>query len=441
MRPALRYLFPVLFAIAPLLSAADASVGVRDASTAPFQSEGFWVKTMVDFAPANDRPIYQEIIPCRLVDTRAASAFEAPYGGPTFAPGESRTYSLLDPPASNPCHIENRQQLNPAYDDFEPGMLAVALRVTWFNRSGDGGGVPLPGIVQVGDAADLPKHGAIASWFGWGGVDFFESQQGMVRLTSNEASFVLSLLPAGSSPGASTDFVIDVLGYFQTDPNGAGGGPQGPAGPQGPMGPRGDAGAVGPAGTTGPAGPAGAAGATGPQGPRGEHGEIGPQGPEGPEGPAGSQGPQGSPGEMGPAGPPGPTGATGAAGPAGPAGPTGPIGPIGPQGQIGATGPPGAQGPAGPPGPQGAPGSCACPLSGGEVSCGNGPVSPAWAKCTVTVTDDSIKPNSNIQCTYKSWTNDEQIPCRVFAISDGAFKVQMQTGTTAMWLAYTPPAQ
>lgn len=417
MRSAVRYVAPLLFVIAPLVSAADSRVAVRDESTVPFQSEGLWVKTMLEFASENDRPIYQEIIPCRLVDTRSASALDPPYGGPTFTPGDSRTYSLLDLPASNPCNIKNRQLANPAYDDFEPGMLAVTLRVTWFNRSGDAGGVPQAGVVQVGEAADLPKHGAITSWFGWGGVDFSESQQGLVRLLgADHASFVLSLFPGGS-PGASTDFVVDVLGYFESDLNDAG--KTGPAGAQGPTGPQGQPGATGAVGPQGPPGAAGATGAAGPQGPIGPAGSKGDRGEIGPQGPAGSQGPAGA------------------------TGPQGPTGPIGPQGPIGATGFPGAQGPQGPAGPQGPPGSCACPLSGGVVVCSVEPEprGPAWAKCTVTVTDDSIHPNSNIQCTYNTRSSDDQIPCRVFAIATGSFKVEMQTGTTAMWLAYTPAAQ
>jgi hypothetical protein len=66
------------------------------------------------------------------------------------------------------------------------------------------------------------------------------------------------------------------------------------------------------------------------------------------------------------------------------------------------------------------------------------PRAPAWAKCTVIVTNDAIRPNSNIQCTYTTRVNDEQIPCRVFGIDTGTFRVEMQTGASAMWLAYTP---
>jgi hypothetical protein len=163
------------------LLAGDSQTKTTDRSSDPYQSEGFWVKTMLEFDDANDRPVYQEIIPCRLIDTRPSSAFEAPFGGPTFSPGETRTYVLDQLPATNPCQIGNRRSSNPAYDDFEDGMIALSVRVTWYNRSGDSGGTPAAGIVQVGDTKDLPMHGAIAAWFGWGGVDFAESQQGLVR--------------------------------------------------------------------------------------------------------------------------------------------------------------------------------------------------------------------------------------------------------------------
>jgi len=80
----------------------------------------------------------------------------------------------------------------------------------------------------------------------------------------------------------------------------------------------------------------------------------------------------------------------------------------------------------------------------GTLSCGTGPhepESPFWAKCTVTVNDASIQPNSNIQCTYTTRVADDQIPCRIFGIGSGSFKAEIQTGTSAMWLAYTPPSQ
>ncbi|HYX22336.1 MAG TPA: hypothetical protein VFA98_15945 [Thermoanaerobaculia bacterium] len=414
------FLWAVVAALAAtFLGAADSRPKTTDRSTTPLQAEGFWVKTMLEFAPAGDRPAYQEIIPCRLIDTRAASAFESPFGAPTFQPGESRFYSFRNLPASNPCAIANRRAWNPAYEDFYGSMMAVVLRVTWFNRSGDEGGTPAPGVVQVGETEYLDMHGAIAQWFGWNGSDFSESQQGIVKTGGNDGTtFRLALLPGSAEgPNAAADLVIDVLGYYVPDPTGGSGvGPQGPAGPQGLQ---------GPIGLTGPQGPAGPAG---------------PQGAQGVPGPAGSRGQAGPPGPEGESGAPGATGAPGPAGPPGATGPQGPPGPQGAPGPIGLPGPPGLQGP---PGPQGPPGTCTCPISVGTLACPavpNEPDSPAWAKCTVTVSDPSIQPNSNIQCTYMTRTADDQIPCRIFSIGSGSFKAEIQTGTSAMWLAYTPPS-
>ncbi len=66
------------------------------------------------------------------------------------------------------------------------------------------------------------------------------------------------------------------------------------------------------------------------------------------------------------------------------------------------------------------------------------PRAPGWAKCVVVVNNGSIRLNSNIQCTYNTRMSDDQIPCRVFDIHDSGFKVEIQTGARAMWLAYTP---
>jgi len=385
------------------LSAAEARPKTSDRSVVPYQSQGLWVKTMLEFADASDRPVYQEIIPCRLVDTRDGSAFAAPYGGPTFQSGESRTYSLRNLPESNPCFLANRQAQNPAYEDFYDSMMAAVLKVTWYNRSGDDEGTPVSGIVLAGDAEYLERHGAIAAWFGWGGTDFSEYQQGVVKMGGpNGNSFVLTLSPGmENAPGPATDFTVDVLGFFAPDSSGAG-----PAGPRGATGAKGDQGAVG------PTGPQGAQGAAGPPGPQGVAGPRGAQGQQGPMGPRGFNGPPG---------------------PVGPKGPAGPAGAPGPQGL------PGPVGPAGPQGPQGVPGTCTCPITVGVVECdGSAPSAQSWAKCVLTVNDLSIRANSNIQCTYKTRVGDDQIPCRVFAIQDSSFQVEMQTGTSAMWLAYTP---
>ncbi len=389
------------------LGAAEIQPKSHDNSWVPFQSEGLWVKTMLEFADPKDRPVYQEVIPCRLVDTREGSGFEAPYGGPTFQPGDERSYSLRTLPASNPCSIANRQVSNPAYvDDFYRLMTAAVLRVTWYNRSGNDNGTPAAGVVQAGDLEYAEKHGAIVEWFGWMGADVPQVQQGIVKTGGADGNtFTLALWPTASGvTGAAADFTVDVLGYFVSDPieSGGGLGPMGPRGPAGPKGDRGEAGAPGEDGAAGPAGPAG------------------------PQGPAGLNGPPGEPGVPGPAGPTGPPGPQGATGPAGPPGLNGPPGPVGPQG---------------PPGPQGEPGTCACPLTVGEAECdtdATDPRSPNWSKCVVIINNGAIRDNSNIQCTYKTRVADDQIPCRVFDIHASGFKVEIQRGASVMWLAYTP---
>jgi hypothetical protein len=56
----------------------------------------------------------------------------------------------------------------------------------------------------------------------------------------------------------------------------------------------------------------------------------------------------------------------------------------------------------------------------------------------VTVNNGAIRPNSNIQCTYMTRLSDDQIPCRIFNIQNSSFQAEIQTGASAMWLAYTP---
>ena len=392
----------VFFAL--LLAAALPVLGQSDQSTTTIQTEGVQLKTKLDFADSTDRPWFQEIIPCTLVDTRAISSFEAPYGGPTFNPGDTRSYGITTLPASNPCNIANRQKQNPLAEDWNETdaggsqhVIGLVIKLTWYNRSvtmnadGTPNGSPDSGVYLVGESADLSNDGAFDRWFGWGGDGFSESQQGIVKLSATQA-FNLSLFPGSAmSPGAPTDFVVDVLGFYVSDfeASGGGGNVQGPPGPRGPQGPPG----VGTVGVTGPQGPAGPPG-------------IGETGPPGPTGPRGQQGPPG----VGIQGPPGPQGPPGV----------------------------GIQGPPGPIGPQGPPGVCVCPITVGTGVCNGSVPGPAWAKCTVNINSASIDTTSNIQCTYQTRGADDQIPCRIFNIHAGGFSAEVQTGQTFMWLAYTP---
>ncbi|TSC60392.1 MAG: hypothetical protein LiPW15_270 [Parcubacteria group bacterium LiPW_15] len=254
-------------------------------------------------------------------------------------------------------------------------------------------------------------------------------------------------------------------------------GPQGPIGPTGQTGATGPQGPIGPTGATGqtgPIGPIGPTGATGAVGPIGPQGPIGPTGQTGATGPIGPIGPTGATGAVGPIGPIGPTGATGQTGPAGPTGATGPIGPIGatgltgpqgpqgnpgPQGQKGDTGntgpagpigltgpggPAGPIGPIGPAGPQGPPGVCACPISSGTIvlNCPSAPEpeingrEPNCVTCAKTVSNADIKSWSNVICSYSGGPlASDAIPCRVYNVQNGSFKVEGMAGQTITWMA------
>jgi hypothetical protein len=75
---------------------------------------------------------------------------------------------------------------------------------------------------------------------------------------------------------------------------------------------------------------------------------------------------------------------------------------------------------------------------GGQFTCSAPTIGTSWAKTTCSVDDARVKATQLVQCTYSTRVADDQIPCRVFGIHDGGFSVEVQTGTSAMWLAYTP---
>ncbi len=300
---------------------------------------GLKVKTQLDFDGVVRRPLYQEIVPCRLVDTRAASNLDAPYGGPLFV-NETRTYSVcrlvdtraasnLDAPyggplfvnetrtysvsgigKTNPCAIENRSAADGDARAFPQALAGLSVLVKVYNAETS----PVAGALSVSTASATP------TWFGWNGSGVLAGQQDAVVLTTDQISVAVT--------GAKADVTVDLLGYFVDDPT-----ISGPSGPQGEKGDTGAAGAAGAAGATGPQGPEGP---QGPQGVKGDTGAAGATGPQGPEGPQGTQGVKGDTGATGATGPQGPqgvkgdTGATGATGPQGPQGTQGPAGPPGP---------------------------------------------------------------------------------------------------------------
>jgi hypothetical protein len=425
----------------------------------PFGTQGLKVRTEIPFAPEGQRVIFQQIVPCRLVDTRAEQGFDQAHGAPRFSPGETRRYTVTGVlPAENGCGLANRRLGDPDAQEIPPGILGLSVRVSVINEE-----VPPAAGVLVAGPDELGDTHSFAFWYGYVGSAIANYQEGLVAVDPPGDQLRVMLFP-----GASAHVLVDLLGYFQTDLSGVG--PPGPAGPEGatgPQGAKGDAGLVGPSGPAGPQGPKGESGSVGPAGP------IGPAGAPGPKGDTGLTGPPGPIGSVGPQGPKGEPGPTGLQGPAGPAGPkgekgengqpgsTGPAGPKGDTGLTGSPGPPGpigpqgVVGPQGPPGPQGIPGQCACPFSSGSATLcpagsgieparqnridpGLGLTDPLWSRCSMTISDSSIKASSIIMATYNSRDGDDQIPLRVYGITNGSFHVEGQAGQSFTWLAYNP---
>ena len=95
------------------------------------------------------------------------------------------------------------------------------------------------------------------------------------------------------------------------------------------------------------------------------------------------------------------------------------------------------QGPQGPPGPAGPPAPSFF-STGTGVICGVSVSGPAWAICTTTVSDPSIKASSAVMATYNTRAADDQIPLKVSAVQNGSFRVEGQTGQRFTWLSYNP---
>ena len=485
--------FTVLVAIALLslsgvVFAADPPYHVpvgeaTDVDTLP----GLQIHSELPLPEPADKVLKKEIAegPCTLVDTRKESKFDFPYGNlydrpnGDFVSGESRVYrfggNLVDPPYTNPC------------DEKIPasGVVALSVQVWSYNDGLINGGLYFEGHRFHPEmySPKTPFNQPLFLIYEDGNKVVLKG--GHVRIENN-SSYMFGNLSGSfriTNTGNSTDVVIEVLAYYLKD-NGVGGpaGPQGPQGdrgeigppgPQGPQGipglgqsgPKGDKGDTGAVGPQGPIGPQGPQGDKGDKGPQGETGAVGPQGPIGPKGDTGLTGPPGPQGNPGPQGDPGiqglpgPIGLTGPAGPAGPQGETGavgPQGPIGPKGDTGNPGPIGLTGPAGPAGPigpQGPPGTCSCPISSGTIvlNCTNSPnleegenlvarvtnIDPNCSTCVKQVYDSTIKSWSQIVCSYSgsSALASDAIPCRVFSVQNGSFKVDGITGKTITWIA------
>jgi hypothetical protein len=332
------------FAAIVLLAAMPAAA--QTTSHDPIGIQGFHFQTKVPFAPQNTATIFQQIVPCRLVDTRIEQGFDPAHGAPRFAPGESRVYTVSGPlPEANGCSPARRLPVDTDAKEIPPALLGLAVRVSVINDEEP----PSAGVLSAGPLA-ASESAKVTFWYGYAGPQIANFREGLVAVEPSGDS-----LRVGLFPGASAHVLVDLLGFLQTDPDVI-------------------------SGTPGPPGP---------------------------------RGPQGEPGLTGPAGPPGPKGDRGA---------TGPIGP---------PGSPGLQGP---------PGSCNCPLTAGTGILCSDPtaVKPAWSKCATAVYSSAITVGSKIMATYNTRGSDEQIPLRVFNVSNGHFAVEGQSGQVFTWLAYTP---
>jgi hypothetical protein len=153
----------------------------------PFQIEGLKVKTRLAFADPGDRPVFQEIVPCRLVDTRPSRSvggatvleFAAPNGGPVFHASETRSYTASGALAdSNPCSLKSRIAAgDPDAKEIPHGLVALALRVVAINRSD---AAPRPAVVTVG-VPDALRGGGFMYWVGFFGAGVEVAQDGLVK--------------------------------------------------------------------------------------------------------------------------------------------------------------------------------------------------------------------------------------------------------------------
>jgi len=316
--------------------------------------------------------VFQEIVPCRFISTLEADHYPSGWGGPAFAPNESRSYRPTG-------ELAVANWTNPCSEQIPVQALAIAARIS-VSASTPRSASYAPASIWLTPGNGAPPDNKLSK------IVLREDQRTMA-----EASVVLhGQMFTMTMQYADSDVVLDIIGYFLPDSfgrgdkgdkgdvgpagpagaNGAAGaqGPKGDNGAQGIQGANGDKGDVGAQGVKGDKGDTGAVGAkgdkgdTGAQGIQGAQGDTGAQGIQGVKGDTGAQGIQGEKGDVGSQGPKGDTGAQGIQGEKGEKGDIGSQGPKGdkgdkgdqgPQGLIGPQGPMGPMGPAGPEGPQG----------------------------------------------------------------------------------------
>ncbi|HYK43331.1 MAG TPA: hypothetical protein VE007_13160, partial [Thermoanaerobaculia bacterium] len=220
--------FAYLFVM--VMAASAWAVAQQPSHHGPMGIQGFQLLSTVPFAPGKT-VVFQQIVPCRLVDTRRDRQFDDAHGGPSLVGGESRLYSVAgEMPAGNGCSLANRRLADPDAVEIPSDVLAVSVRVSVIN----GEPFPATGVLNAG-SIPVSIDGGFAFWFGWAGGDVANFQEGIVALEKAGGALRIGLLP-----GASADVLVDVLGYVRAAETLAGA-----AGPQGPQGPKGDPGVAG----------------------------------------------------------------------------------------------------------------------------------------------------------------------------------------------------
>jgi BclB C-terminal domain-containing protein len=193
-----------------------------------------------------DPSVLVAISPCRAVDTRTGA-------GP-LTNGSTSAFQITG------VNSLAAQGGNAAGCGVPDDATAVSASITVTGTVGEG-------YVTLYPTGDVMPVSSSINWFA----------SGQTLASSIEVALGGGQVDAFAA-GGSTQFILDITGYYQT----GGAGPTGPEGPTGPSGAAGAQGSVGPAGPSGSVGPAGPTGATGPTGP------AGPTGPTGPTGPAGA---------------------------------------------------------------------------------------------------------------------------------------------------------
>ena len=314
--------------------------------------------------------VFQEIIPCRFVSTMEKDAYDNPWGGKEFQIMESRSYYPKG------VLVSSNGWENPCSEHVPSDSVAVALRLMSYEAPGEGS-------VYLAPASTYRTQNVPALWFA--------GHQNEMR----EATVVLQNDGFSLMVDQTTHLTIDIIGYFQKDPNGYGA--------QGDKGDKGDRGEKGEKGDNGEAGAQGAQGAQGQKGDKGDNGEAGAQGAQGEKGEKGDRGEAGAQGAQGSKGDKGDRGEAGAQGLKGDKGDKGAQGEKGSQGLQGLKGDKGEKGEKGTPGVIGSVGGPYIFPPGGRI----------------TIYDGTIKPNSFILLTYVDVSNGNALG--VESVGNGSF--------------------